>query len=70
MTASLSRFAILRIDDDEDEKAATRARDKQRAAAQKLAESKNKGGKAQLNSDKNAMKKLKAAQEKAEVWFL
>ncbi|KZS15612.1 Uncharacterized protein APZ42_018811 [Daphnia magna] len=67
MTASLSRFAVLRIEDDEDEKAASRARDKQRAAAQKLAESKNKSAKVKLNSEKNAAKKMKAAQEKAEL---
>lgn len=67
MTASLSRFAVLRIEDDEDEKAASRARDKQRAAAQKLAESKNKSTKVKLNSEKNAAKKMKAAQEKAEL---
>ena len=68
MTASLSRFAVLRIDDDEDEKAAQRARDKQRAAAQKLLpQNKSKEEKARLNADKNATRKTKAAQEKAEV---
>lgn len=67
MTTSLSRFAILRIDDDDDEKAASRARDRQIAAAQKLAEAKNTPGKSKLNVEKNAAKKMKAAQEKAEV---
>lgn len=67
MTASLSRFAVLRIDGDEDEKAAQRARDKQKAAAQKLAGNKQKDDKARLNADRIAAKKTKAAQERAEV---
>lgn len=68
MTASLSRFSVLRIDDDEDLKAAQRAKDKKKAEAQKLLlEKKNKGGKAVSNSEQIVKKKTKAAQEKAEV---
>lgn len=67
MSASLSRFAVLRIENDEDERAAQRARDKQKAAAQKLLESKKKVSKAQTNTEKNEAKKSKAAQERAEV---
>lgn len=66
MTASLSRFAVLRIDGDEDEKAAQRARDKQKSAAQKSTNNK-KEEKARLNADKIVAKKSKAAQERAEV---
>lgn len=69
MSASLSRFSVLRIEDDEDERAAQRARDKQRSAMLKLIESKKKPSKAQMNADRNEVKKSKAAQERAEVFI-
>ncbi len=62
-----SRFAILKIDNDEDERIAQSLRDKQKALAEKQSGKNGNVNKAQNIAEKNAVKKGKIAQEKAEV---
>ena len=68
MTFVQSKFAVLKIDNDDDERAAQRARDKQKAKEMNTGKNKLKDGKQKMvEADKNATKKKKASQEKAEV---
>ena len=66
MTAVKSRFAVLKIDNDEEEKKAQRAKDKQKAAEMKLKQNPRER-KHVITAEKAASKKKKLAQEKAEV---
>ena len=70
MTFVQSRFAVLKVENDEDEKAAQRARDKQKSKEMNNMGRKLQDGKQKLVvSEKNATKKKKASQEKAEVYL-
>lgn len=71
MSATASRFSVLRIENDEDERRAQSLRDKQKAAAEKLSGKKGNGNKSQAASDKNAahQQRPKMSQEKAEVIY-
>lgn len=69
MNATLSRFAVLRIEDDEEEKAAQRARDRQKAAAFKVTDKKRSDEKSKQSAEKVAAKKVKASKERAEVCY-
>lgn len=70
MTAALSRFAVLKIENDEEEKAAQRARDRERAAALKAAGKTKNVEKSKQTAEKIVAKKVKASKERAEVLIL